>query len=78
MAGSSVFGSEAAKGQGGQKEICETVHISPVALRKGLKELKAGVVLRDDQGNRRDRQSAGSREPLAGSQPGILRATENW
>lgn len=66
----------AALGYGGQKEICENFHISPVTLRKGLKELKSGEVLADGKGNRRDRKAGGGRKPLEESQPGILQAIE--
>ena len=66
----------AALGYGGQKEICENFHISPITLRKGLKELESGEILRDDKGNRRDRKEGGGRKSLEESQPGILQATE--
>lgn len=66
----------AALGYGGQKAICETFHISPVTLRKGLKELESGEVLTSDQGTQRVRKQGGGRKTLKEAQPGILEAIE--
>ena len=63
-------------GYGGQKEICKAFHVSPMTLRKGLKELDSGEVLEDEHGDRRDRRTGGGRKSIEESQPGIAEAIE--